>query len=113
MSNKTKAISMSAHAGYGYRVRLFWVLVALSVLLLSVYIYAINTTARNIAMRQDLERQIAEVSASLDPLEFAYIELRNNVTMDLAYEYGFKETRSPLYVSRVRAGALSFNTLDR
>jgi hypothetical protein len=107
MSNKTKVIS------YDNRARFFWVLVALSVLLLLVYIYAINTTARNIAVRQDLERQIAQVSASLDPLEFAYIELQNNVTMELAYEYGFKETQSPLYVSRARAGALSFNTLER
>ena len=69
MSNKTRTVS------YYNRVRLFWVLAAISVLSLGVYVYAINTIARNIAARQDLERQMIKVSADLDSLEFAYIGL--------------------------------------
>ena len=98
---------------YDHRVRFFWTLTIISLLALSAYIYAISATARNIALRQDLERQVASVSASLDSLEFAYIELKNNVTIELAYEYGFREAQSPLYVSRTRSAALSFNTFNR
>lgn len=117
MISKAKTISLSAKAlasaGYEHRVRFFWVLVIVSLLSLCIYIYTINALARNIALRQDLERQIAEISINLDSLEFAYIELRNNVTMELAYYYGFREAKSPLYVSRIRNAPLSFNTFNR
>ncbi|KKW01672.1 MAG: hypothetical protein UY36_C0018G0004 [Parcubacteria group bacterium GW2011_GWA1_49_11] len=99
--------------GYYNRVRLFWVLAAISVLSLGIYVYAINTIARNIAARQDLERQMIKVSADLDSLEFAYIGLKNNITIELARNYGFEEAKSPLYVSRARSSSLSFNTLSR
>src|SRR3989338_599266 len=79
---------------YDNRVRFFWTLVTISALSLFTYVYAINVTARNIAVRQDLEKQITNISASLDSLEFTYIDLKNNVTMELAYYYGFKEVNS-------------------
>ena len=106
MLNKIKTIS------YDHRARFFWILTAVSLLSLFIYIYAINVTARNIALRQNLERQTARVSANLDLLEFAYIELKNNITIELAYQHGFREIKNPLYVSRTRAASLSFNTLD-
>lgn len=104
---------MSAHAGYDYRVRFFWVLAIVSILSVFIYIYAINAISRNIAVRQNLEKQIASASANLDSLEFAYIELKNSVTIELAYQYGFQEVKNPLYVSRAHPASLSFNTLNR
>ncbi len=107
MINKTKTIS------YHSRVRFFWILVAISIVSLGVYVYAVNTIARNVAIRQDLERQIGKTTAGLDSLEFAYIELKNNITIELAHYYGFQEVRSPLYVSRAPSLSLSLNTLNR
>jgi len=107
MSNKTRTIS------YHNRVRFFWILVAISLLSLSVYVYAINTIARNIATGQNLEKQIVKISTGLDLLEFAYIDLKNNITIELARDYGFQEVKSPLYVSRARSLSLSFNALSR
>lgn len=107
MNNKIRTIS------YDPRVYFFWTLVTISVLSLFIYIYAINTTARNIALSQDLERQMANISVNFNSLEFAYIELRNNVTLELAYQHGFQEAQSPLYVSRNSSQSLSFNTLNR
>ncbi|KKT14688.1 MAG: hypothetical protein UW76_C0027G0004 [Parcubacteria group bacterium GW2011_GWF2_44_8b] len=51
--------------------------------------------------------------AGLDSLEFAFVELKNNITIELAQDYGFKEVKTPLYVSRARPTSLSFNTLSR
>ena len=107
MTNKTKTIS------YNNRVRYFYILMAISILSLFTYIGALNITARNAAMGQNLERQMARASIDLDSLEFAYIKLKNNVTLELAYQRGFKETKNPLYVSRIPSTALSFNTLNR
>ena len=107
MTSNTKIIL------YDHRVRFFWILVAISALSMFTYIYAINATARNIATGQDLERRVAKVSANLDSLEFSYITLKNNVTLELAYERGFREVKNPLYVSRALQTSLSFNTLNR
>ena len=107
MINKIKTIS------YQDRVRFFWIMSAVSILSLFIYIYAINVTARNAALGQNLERQMARDGANLDSLEFAYIKLKNNVTLELAFERGFKENRNPLYVSRTPNNSLSFNTLNR
>jgi hypothetical protein len=107
MTSRTNTIS------YDQRARLFWVLVTISIMSLAIYFYAIHATARHIAQRQGLERQMAQVSTGLDALEFAYIELKNNITIEVAYQYGFREVKNPLYVSRVRPASLSFNTLER
>ena len=77
---------------------------------LFVYVYAINTTARHVAHRQELEQRIKDKSAELNSLEFTYIELRNNITTELAYARGFQEEKNPLYISRLRPISLSFNT---
>lgn len=103
MTYKTRTIS------YNHKVRLFWALIVISGLSLFTYIYTINITARNIAERQNLERDISRISANLDSLEFSYVKLKNSVTIELALERGFRETKNPLYISRSSATALSFN----
>src|SRR3989344_5923094 len=87
-----------ARVGYEKRELAFWALATISIVSILAYMYAINATARNIANRQNLEIQITEISRDLDKLEFDYITLRNNVTIELAYEKGFTEEKSPLFV---------------
>ena len=107
------ALPFGIATSMSFRARYFLVLAGLSLASLLCYMYAINITARNIALAQDLEAKIRETSANLNSLEFAYIELRNNVTLELAYQYGFQEVKNPLYVERTRPASLSFNTLTR
>lgn len=107
MRIKAKVIS------YENRVRFFWTLAAICLALLFVYIYSINATARNIAERQSWERQMARINSELNSLEFTYIELKNDVTLELAHQYGFREARNPLYVSRTQNSSLSYNTPER
>lgn len=98
---------------YDHRARLFFLLVIICLLSLFTYIYAINATARNVAVRQNLEKQITDLSTNLDSLEFTYIALKNNVTLELAYQLGFREVKSPLYVSRAHPEALTLNTIQQ
>jgi len=107
MTRKTRTIS------YDHRARFFWIMTLASLLSLFVYIYAINATARNVAARQTLERQMAKTSTNLDSLEFTYIQLKNSITIELAYNQGFREVKNPLYVSRAPKASLSFNTLEQ
>jgi len=107
MKDKLKTIS------YESRVQFFWVLTGISVLSLFVYIYAVASTAKNIALSENLEEKITSVLSELEPLEFTYIELKNSVTLELANSLGFKEIKNPLYISRNEAPSLSFNTVRR
>ena len=103
MTHKTKTISWDA------RVRTFWTLVSICVLCLILYIYAVNVTIRNTVARQDLEGEVAQLAVEQSSLEFAYIERKHNINIEVAHAYGFRDT-APLYVSRTSATALVLNT---
>lgn len=96
------------------RERTFWFLASVSLLSLFVYIYAINAAAHHIAVRQNLEKEVAETNTRLSTLEFNVIALKNNVTLEVAQSYGFEEVSAPLYVSRTSsASSLTFNDIPR
>lgn len=95
---------------YEDRQHFFWFMVTLSLLSLGVYFYAINAAAHHIAVRENLESQVAEIGARLSSLEFAAIDLKNSVTLDVAHEHGFSEVKQPLYVTRGNSGSLTLNT---
>lgn len=108
-----KAIHMPQIIGTRSRIYLFWGLVTVVVLSLSIYVYAVNTTAQNIALRQTLERQASEIASNLGIMEFTYIDLKSTVTIELASLYGFKEEKNPIYISRHLSNSLSLNTSNR
>lgn len=96
------------------RQRFLWSLITLSAFSLLAYVYAINATAHHIAVRENLEEKVSNIESDLGALEFAYIDLKNNVTIDTARQFGFKEVKEPLYVSRQNnAGSLTLNTVPR
>ncbi|MSR87716.1 MAG: hypothetical protein EXS69_00910 [Candidatus Zambryskibacteria bacterium] len=104
---RSKAISIDD------RQRMFWFLTTTSLLSLIVYIYAINATAHHIAVRENLEKKVVEMADNLGTLSFDYIELANAVTIETAHEYGFKEVKQPLYVTRGAGDSLTLNTVKR
>lgn len=101
--SKAKAISIDSKAN------IFWFMVGVSLLSLFVYFYAINSIARSTAMRQNLEAQVVDAAGRIGTLEFAYIELKNNITSEVAANYGFKEVKKPLFVTRTTGSALTLN----
>jgi len=104
---KTKTFS------YDQRFRIFWSLIIILSACLLVYVVALNYTVRNTIVRQNLERQTVDLSARVGELEFSYIALKNKVSLSLAYERGFKEVISPVYIPRSTSRALSMNTVNR
>ena len=94
---------------YEDRARFFWFLVSISLLSLLFYIYAVNATAHHIAVRENLESEVSETSVRLSTLEFTSIALKNDITLEVAHSYGFKEALQPLYVSRDTSYSLTLN----
>lgn len=101
---KTKTIS------YDARVRIFWMLISISVASLGLYVYGINATVRNTVARQDLEAEAMNIGTKLGEMEFAYIGLKNDVSLEVAYARGFKDVTNPVYISRTESHALSMNS---
>ena len=100
---RTKTIS------YDSRIRIFWALVLLVVMSFGLYVYALNAVIRNTVARQNLELVAADLSTQASSLEYAYINLKNKISIDMAYAQGFKDISSPIYISRARANSLTMN----
>ncbi len=99
---------------YEHQMRVFWFMVSVCLFSLLSYVYAIYATSHNIAVLENLETKVLEIEGKLGSLEFAYIALKNNISMELAHSYGFKEVKNPLYVYRGTNGStLTLNTVTR
>lgn len=98
---------------YDMRTKVFWFLVATLVALISVQIISIGSTTKNVAERQRLEKVVLDATARAGELEFAYIELKNTVGIEMASNLGFKEVKAPSYVSRVSPDSLGTLTFNR
>jgi hypothetical protein len=105
MTFKTKTFS------YDTRVLAFWTLISIFAVCLVVYVWAVRTTISNTITRGQLEGVSANLSAEVGEMEFKYISMQNNVSLQVAYERGFQNVSEPLYISRNTARALSMNVV--
>ncbi len=103
MTFKTKTIS------YDNRVHLFWVLAFVFCACLIVYVWAVRATISNTIARSNLESQTANLATAVGEMEYTYIGMENNVSLQLAYDKGFKNVVQPLYISRSASRSLSMN----
>ena len=107
MTYKTGTIS------YDNRARVFWFLIILAALFALTQILAVGATTRNIAVRQILEKEVLEATTRIGTLEFTFIELKNKINIEIAREKGYRESRNPIYVSRLASDSLGTLTLNR
>lgn len=106
MNNRVKTIS------YDTKARIFWALSTVSIISLSVYVYAVLATVYNTVEREDLVSESADLYARVSELEYKGLALRKTVDLELALSRGFAEVRNPVYVSRDPA-SLTLNTEKR
>lgn len=90
---------------------IFWSIIIAFILCAGFYIYFINATVHNTITRQNLESEASTLALEIGKSEFAYIAKRNTVTMDLAYDMGFKDVSVKKYVTRGSSDRFAF--LDR
>ena len=80
---------------------LFWTLLGVFFLSVGFYIYFVNMTIHNTVTLENLENKSSQISFNIGTKEFQYINLRNSITVELAYSLGFKDTGVKNYISRV------------
>ncbi len=73
------------------------------------YVWAVRATISNTILRANLELTTINLAIEVGELEFKYISLGNDVSLQVAYERGFKNVTEPLYISRSATRSLSMN----
>ncbi|MEI6553064.1 MAG: hypothetical protein WCO09_00690 [bacterium] len=80
---------------------LFWSLLSTLVVLVGVYGYMVNQTVWNAFNKDQAEEQIVALNSKLGDLEFQYMSLSNNISIEKAYELGFQNAGGKtLFASR-------------
>ena len=97
MTNVTKTINTIDRLS----VTLFWSLLSILILLVGVYGYMVNETVWNAFNKDQAEEQIVALNSKLGDLEFQYMSLSNDVSIEKAYELGFQNASGKtLFASR-------------
>jgi len=80
---------------------LFWSLLSMLVLLMGAYGYMVNQTVWNAFNKDQAEEQIIVLNSKLGDLEFQYMSLSNDISLEKAYELGFQNAvGKTLFASR-------------
>ncbi len=94
--------SLSYWKSFFYRLtarRLFFLFVALFFVLLSLYMYLINATVRNVVQYGRLQAQNSALSVQVDSLQSSYIAQKSAISLSVAYSEGYQDARSPQFIS--------------
>ncbi len=68
---------------------IFWFLVVAIVFSSGLYVYLINDSVSNIALRKNNENKMSEMEAEVSFLESSYLDKLGEVNMDYAIKLGF------------------------
>ena len=80
--------------------RIFWSLVVAILALFVLYGYFVSTSITNVILREEVEENILAVNSEISQLEFIYLDQKNTVTLEFAYEMGFMDIDDKEFVSR-------------
>ena len=83
---------------------IFRALVAVAIVSAGMYLFFMNNAVFNALERERAGREISTVSAEVADMEQSYLSLKNNITLAVAYERGFKEVSHISYVSKDAMG---------
>lgn len=87
----------------------YWILLFILLFSFVLYIVYVNQTVRNVVKRQQLDKDISSLNAHIGELEFKYISMKNDVTIDKAYALGFTDVTETKFESRKAVGEVALN----
>lgn len=78
---------------------IFWAVFALTFFSMSLYVYFITSTIRNVVYMEDMDVYSGELALEIGGKEFDFINLKNSVTLSLAQSKGFSEVKEKIYIT--------------
>ena len=103
MKTLTKNISIIEQHGKS----VFWSLTGLLLLVVSLYVYLVNTAAMNGVRWGHVQQETAELEARLSELEAKYLSLKQSVTLASAYENGFQDVTEVTFINTHKVGIVA------
>jgi len=91
---------------------LVWLLATSIVSMAILYMFLVNGAVFNVVAREDIENQLATINARVSELEFEYIGLRNSITIQYAYDRGFRDVTNTTFAERTPRSNLSLNVAE-
>ena len=80
--------------------KIFWAIFGLILCLFALYGYFVSKSITNVLLREEIEENMLVVNGEISRLEFAYLVQKNTVTLQFAYDMGFKDITSKEFVAR-------------
>ena len=80
--------------------RIFYGLLVLLLVLFGLYGYFVSKSITNVLLREETEQDILAVNSDISELEFKYLDQKNMINLDLAYEWGFSDISDKTFVTR-------------
>ena len=91
--------------------KLFFVLLTALILMFASYVYLVNKTIMNVVARERTEKTLSKLSTTIGGLEFKYITLKNNITLELAHAKGFQDSTNTTFLAKNASNvSLSYNS---
>ena len=69
--------------------KIFWIFFLAFVFFIISYGFLLNSTMKNIMSKQNMEKEMTSLSSKVNSLEFAYLNIKNSITLELAQTKGF------------------------
>ena len=91
--------------------KIFWTLFSVFVFFLIAYGVLVNKAIMNAVAQQNLQQDLASLNSNVDGLDFQYLNMENNITIDTATADGFVAVAAEKFavIGDARANALSVN----
>ncbi len=73
--------------------KIFWTLFSLFAFLLFLYGFLVNHTIVNAVYQDQMEKEMVSLNSKVNSMDFQYLEMKNNITQELAISKGFVNTK--------------------
>ncbi|MBI5126715.1 MAG: hypothetical protein HZA80_03060 [Candidatus Taylorbacteria bacterium] len=105
----TKAVATTISKVHLYRERIFYTLCALLAVSAISYGYLLQKAIVNVVEREAMIKELRIATSRVADLESSYLALKNTVTLELAFDRGFKEANHLSYIKKGSLGQLTLS----
>ncbi len=96
----TQVIAENYNSMLAYRGKIFFLLLAAIVILVSTYITLIHSTIVNVVEREKIVNEIREKSTAVSELESSYFAMKSKINIELARSKGFQDSEVSSFISK-------------
>lgn len=104
IKNSIRAIDNASSGNPEIERRIILSLIGLLITLAITYGYFVKQTINNVVLREQTIEKITDFGGDVSTLEVKYIELKNNIGLDLAYSLGYQDISNVKFVSKSLLG---------